>query len=125
MGYAGTLTYPGYMEVLRMTADALEQSGGRLNIYGPVSEADASRIGLKRPNVTARGLIPSDAIVQTLRAECDALVIPMSFIPEDREPMRLNFPSKLTDCTATALPLLIVGPRAASAVQWSEENPGV
>lgn len=125
MGYAGTLSNPGYLEVLRMTADALERIAGRLNIYGPYSAEDAGSLGLKRPNVTLRGLMASDTIVQTLRDECDALVIPMSFFPEDREPMRLNFLSKLTDCTATALPLLIVAPPVTSAVQWVEKHPGV
>ncbi|WP_245958146.1 hypothetical protein [Roseimicrobium gellanilyticum] len=82
-------------------------------------------MGLNRANVAIRGLIPSKAIVHMLREECDALVVPMSFDPEELEPMRLNFPSKLTDCSATGLPILVVGPPATSAVQWADEHPGV
>jgi glycosyltransferase involved in cell wall biosynthesis len=125
IGFAGTLSTPSYVEVLKMMADELERLGGRLNIYGPISPDSASQMGLNRPNVSLRGLIPSNAIVHILREECDALLVPMSFSPEDREPMRLNFPSKLTDCTATALPLLIVGPPATSALQWADNHPGV
>ena len=37
----------------------------------------------------------------------------------------LSFPSKLTDYTATALPLLIWGPKGSAAVRWASSEPGV
>ena len=43
----------------------------------------------------------------------------------DRINMEMAFPSKLADCTATGLPLLIYGPAYCSAVTWARENPGV
>jgi hypothetical protein len=39
--------------------------------------------------------------------------------------MEISFPSKLTDCTAVGLPLLIYGPPYCSASRWARENPGV
>ena len=39
--------------------------------------------------------------------------------------MELAFPSKLADCTAIGLPLLIYGPEYCSAVRWARENVGV
>ena len=39
--------------------------------------------------------------------------------------MEMAFPSKLADCTATGLPLLIYGPSYCSAVVWARENQGV
>ena len=60
-----------------------------------------------------------------LREEADALFVPMSFAPEDRANMTLAFPSKLADCTAVGLPLLVYGPAYCSAVTWARENEGV
>ncbi len=39
--------------------------------------------------------------------------------------MEMAFPSKLADCTATGLPLVIYGPGYCSAVVWARENQGV
>jgi glycosyltransferase involved in cell wall biosynthesis len=60
-----------------------------------------------------------------LRDESDALFVPMSFDASDRMNMEMAFPSKLADCTATGLPLLIYGPSYCSAVVWAGENQGV
>ena len=38
--------------------------------------------------------------------------------------MEMAFPSKLTDYTATGLPLLIYGPGYSSVVRWALENQG-
>jgi hypothetical protein len=53
------------------------------------------------------------------------LFVPMSFDPVDRTNMELAFPSKLADCTAIGLPLVIYGPAYCSAVRWARENDGV
>jgi hypothetical protein len=63
--------------------------------------------------------------MQRLRDEADALFVPMSFDPVDRTNMELAFPSKLADCTAIGLPLVIYGPPYCSAVRWARENVGV
>ena len=39
--------------------------------------------------------------------------------------MTLAFPSKLADCTAVGLPLLVYGPAYCSAVAWARENSDV
>jgi hypothetical protein len=49
----------------------------------------------------------------------------MSFDPVDRANMELAFPSKLADCTAIGLPLVIYGPEYCSAVRWARENVGL
>lgn len=125
VGYMGTLSAMGYVMVLRLVAAALGSMGGMLRVYGPVSPGEAPTLGLDLGNVMIRGLIPADAIVSTVREECDALVVPMSFAPEDAVALRLNFPSKLTDCSAAALPILIVSPPDLSAARWATDNHGV
>ena len=54
-----------------------------------------------------------------------SVFVPMSFAAEDRTNMELAFPSKLADCTAVGLPLVIYGPEYCSLVGWACENAGV
>ena len=71
------------------------------------------------------GLLKADELLLRLRAEADVLFVPMSFAPEDRDNMRMGFPSKLSDYTAVGLPLLILGPSECSAVSWAHRHPGI
>jgi hypothetical protein len=70
-------------------------------------------------------LLNSGQLITRLRADVDALFVPMSFAHRDRSNMELGFPSKLVDYTAAGVPLLIMGPSSCSAVRWAHENPGV
>src|SRR6185369_13184448 len=72
-----------------------------------------------------RGLLTATDLQKRLREEADTLFVPMSFAASDRANMEMAFPSKLADCTATGVPLLIYGPSYCSAVMWARENPGV
>jgi glycosyltransferase involved in cell wall biosynthesis len=49
----------------------------------------------------------------------------MSYHERDRPNAEVSFPSKLADCTAVGLSLIIDGPEYCSAVRWARENPGV
>jgi glycosyltransferase involved in cell wall biosynthesis len=123
--YAGTVNYKAYGDLLRTLAGTLDKSRGRLVIFGPVTESKATAFGLRRPNITLGGLLPSAELIERLKKEADVMFLPMSFTARDRQNMELSFPSKLTDYTLTGLPLLIVGPNYCSAVRWANENPGV
>ena len=59
-----------------------------------------------------------------MRDEADVLFVPMSFEASDRNNMQLSFPSKLTDYTASGVPLLIYGPSHCSAVRWANDHRG-
>lgn len=123
--FAGTINSGGIVSLLRQLAAALAMVGGRLVIYGPISEEAALASSLVGPNIVLGGLLPSARLIEVMRDEADALFVPMSFAEADRANMRISFPSKLTDYTAAALPLLICGPEDCSAVRWARENPGV
>ena len=64
-------------------------------------------------NVESRGFVPNTRLISVLRDEVDVLVLPMSFDPLERINMELSFPSKLTDYTATCLPILVWAPPTA------------
>ncbi|HSD46061.1 MAG TPA: hypothetical protein VLB87_05540, partial [Pyrinomonadaceae bacterium] len=125
IAFAGSINSNGYIQALRALQEALEPVGGRLLIYGPLTTEAAREVGLDRPHTIVRGLLSATELMQRLREEVDALFVPMSFDPVDRTNMELAFPSKLADCTAIGLPLVIYGPEYCSAVRWALENVGV
>lgn len=123
--YAGSINSPGYADSIRLLADCLAESGGKLVVFSPLDSQDLKRAGLDLPNIQNGGLVPFDELIRRCREIADFLYVPMSFEPQDRSNMELSFPSKLTDYTAAGLPLLVRGPAYCSAVRWISENPGV
>lgn len=125
VAFGGTINSPGYVNTLVNMATGLVPVGGRLLIFGPLTSEAARQVGLDQPNIILRGMVNSSELMTRLREEADALFVPMSFEPAEATNMKMGFPSKLTDYTATGLPLLIYGPDYCSAVRWARENPGV
>ena len=125
IAFAGTINSTGYIQALRAIQDALRSVGGRLLIFGPLTTQAAREVGLAGPDTTVCGLLTWSRLIERLRAEANALFVPMSFAAADRSNMEMAFPSKLADYTATGLPLLIYGPNYCSAIAWARENPGV
>ena len=123
--YGGTINGNGYVRALQNLADALEKVNGQLIIYGTLTKESAIASGLNRPNIVIGGLLPAHQFIERIRQEADVLFLPMSFDEKDKINMQVSFPSKLTDYTATGLPLLIYGPSYCSAVRWAKENLGV
>jgi glycosyltransferase involved in cell wall biosynthesis len=123
--FAGTVNSEGYAHLLRSLAVALSEIGGRLLIFGPLTEQDGRRIFAEAKNVELRGFFPPKALAERCRAEANALYVPMSFDKRDRANMTIGFPSKLADYTATGLPLLVHGPSWCSAVRWAQRYSGI
>ena len=125
IAFAGTINSNGYVQALTALQNALTHVSGRLLIFGSLSPDEAERLGLNNGNTEIGGFIDSAELLTRLREQADALFVPMSFADSDRANMEMAFPSKLTDCTAVGLPLLIYGPTYCSAVVWGRENAGV
>ncbi|MEM7035136.1 MAG: glycosyltransferase [Chloroflexota bacterium] len=119
VAYAGSVDSPAYARCLTALAEALRTINGQLVIFSSAS------INLDADNINAHPFIPYKELLPTLRAEADALFVPMSFEPNEKLNMSIAFPTKIADYTMTGLPLLIYGPSYCSAVQWAKENPGV
>ena len=123
--YAGSLHSPGQVETLTNLASVLEKFNSQLVIYSSLTSERADKIGLNRHNVRLHPLVPYQTLIHNLRNEVDVMFAPMDFDRRYQTHVQLCFPSKLTDYTATGLPLLIWGPSYCSAVRWAQENPGV
>jgi glycosyltransferase involved in cell wall biosynthesis len=124
VAYAGSLTASEYNLMLGRVAEALQPSGGCLDIYGQLTAAWQSRAGLGLENVRAHGYLPPAELAETLGRTADALIVPMSFAPAERHTVSTAFPSKLADYTAIGLPILIWGPTYSSAVRWADHFRG-
>jgi glycosyltransferase involved in cell wall biosynthesis len=125
IAFAGSINSDGYIRALLDLQRAVQHVTGRLLIFGPLAEDAARQLGLNSPHTVVRGLVNATELMKRLREEADALFVPMSFDPADRSNMELAFPSKLADCTAVGLPLLIYGPPYSSVMNWARANAGV
>jgi glycosyltransferase involved in cell wall biosynthesis len=124
VAFAGTI-YPLYAEGLRRIAAALRTiCAGRLLVYGP-TPSESVRSLLHEPNIELRGRLSAADLIQQCRQEAHAMFVPMTYVDEHRPNVEIAFPSKLADCTAIGLPLVIDGPEYCTAVRWARDNPGV
>lgn len=124
IAFAGTF-YEETISGLKQLAEPVSSIGGRILTFGPITKSDFCRKGLDRAPIEYCGQLRSDSLIRRLRAEADVMYLPVDFSEGARSSVTSNFPSKLTDYTATGLPILIHGPPWASAVRWARENPGV
>ena len=123
--FSGSINYAGYGDMLGRFAACLEGTGHRLLLFGGLSPEAAQKHGLDRPHVTRYPSMPVDQLVRSLREQVDVLLVPMTFREDMHFDMEISFPSKLTEYTAIGVPILIWGPKYASAVRWGHDNPGV
>ncbi len=123
--YAGSISSPAYAAALARLADVLGPAGHTLLLFSDWPCEVVRRHGLARPNVAIRPTVQPGRLVPELRTHADVLFAPLSFDPADIDNVEVAFPSKLTDYSATGLPLLVWGPARSSGVGWAEDHPGV
>jgi hypothetical protein len=122
VAYAGAIHTADFVRQLTALSRILQGLGGRLLLFGPFNADDLAGSGMAMQSVTVEGFVEtSDELIRRLRAEADVLFLPMSFVDQE---FAVNFPSKLTDYTATALPILIWGPERSSGVKWAMMESG-
>jgi hypothetical protein len=125
IAYAGSIPGRGTFEMLELARSRLEDLGGRLLIFGPLSQEQLASGGLAGKNLIVGGAVAPLELSSRLRQDADALIASVSFDQVDLPAMEICFPSKLTEYTAAGLPILVHGPPSCSAVRWARENPGV
>lgn len=119
--YAGRVPMAGYARLIAELASCLQKRGGTLLLFAPNSARELRSWGLDLTNVYHQGRVDPRELISRLRKEADFAFVPMSFDADRADyNMRVSFPSKLVDYTATGLPLLIWGPGDCSAVRWAQ-----
>lgn len=118
VGYGGNSGHE-MMSCLETLAGALDRARARLVVFGPFGDDARRRLLALSSSIAFTGFVPYHEMIAGLRAAADVLFVPMTFAAADRDNQIVSFPSKLTDYTATGLPLLIYGPAYSSAVRWA------
>jgi glycosyltransferase involved in cell wall biosynthesis len=118
IGYGGSSSGQ-VVESLQALTKALPGARARLVVFGGFSEDAKRQLLAESAAISFHGFVPFDRMIRELRDIADVLFVPMSFDAAERDNMAISFPSKLTDYTATGLPLLIHGPDYSSAVRWA------
>jgi hypothetical protein len=125
IAFGGTVSGAGQAQALRVVAEALASSGGKLLLYGPMTRERSCALGLDLPNIELQGMLSAATMMRSFRERADVLVIPQTFLErDDRRQSIMSFPSKIADYTAVGLPLLIVAPEFSSLVQWCRRIEG-
>jgi hypothetical protein len=124
VAFCGQIHQDGTTHLLRQLAEVLAGMGGRLDIYSLLSADELESRSLAPPTVRVAGFFPATEMGERVAATADALFLPASFEPRERQDVATLFPSKLADYTAIGLPVLIWGPPYSSAVRWAQEHPG-
>jgi hypothetical protein len=119
--YAGNIISREFASPIAILAEQLARKGGKLLLFAPHSADSLPALGLSGRNIVPQGLIDSDQLIRRLREEADFVFVPMA-LDSITVQARLSFPSKLTDYTATGLPIVICGPEYCSAVRWAREH---
>jgi len=116
--YAGSI-YGRVFNYLRQLGDALAKDGHRLILYTPSKNPP----GLNTGNLEIRPPLPSSELIRRLHEEADLLLILTSFEPEMLKIIQTQFPSKLVDYTAAAVPILFVAPKESCIAAYLLERP--
>lgn len=111
--YAGSV-YGRVLDELKKLADVLTQDGHRLIVYTP-SPIPAT---YKNDPLEIRAPLSSSELTKKLHEEADLLLLLTSFEPELLPVLRTQFPSKLVDYTAAAVPILFVAPKESCVAAY-------
>jgi glycosyltransferase involved in cell wall biosynthesis len=125
LAYAGSIDSRSNLSQLVVIANLLTELKAKLILFGPFDDKPLIKARMDLSNVIVGGMLSSAELVRKLHQEVDVMILPLGFEDVDAEEMAINFPSKLTDYTATGLPLLIWGSETNSAVKWAKSELGV
>lgn len=125
LGYAGGLHY-GYGEELLRLLPALRATGTQLELFGPRPAGILAPLNDATDVIRFHGYAPTpEEAWRGLLQRCDAVLQPYLNPPgEHHRQYRTHFPSKLGDCLALGLPLVVTGPVDAAGAAWCLARPG-
>ena len=76
---------------------------------------------LRRDTVRLKGRIPADQVMATMR-QYHAVVLPISFSPDQRNMSELNIATKMSECLASGTVTLAVGPPYAAMIRYLQQH---
>ena len=112
LAYFGSI-FGWQSDALVALAEELAAAGATLDVY----TAAPLPPDLRRPGVAHRGFLPQ-AEVRPAMGGYDAVVLPISRLPEFRHMTDLNIATKMGDCLASGTVTLVLGPPNAAMVRY-------
>lgn len=122
--YAGAMDGQWARDAIVGLAHAVAPLGARVRVYGHTTMELLRAAGLRGDNVEVHPFLSTAELHREFRTRVDALYLPMSFTPGDRENVEVCFPSKMTDYTVPGLPILACTPDYSSIAAWLVQQPG-
>jgi glycosyltransferase involved in cell wall biosynthesis len=114
-GYFGSMG-EWQRDALVRLSDLLRSVNATLDVFSSGRELPPS---LRLPGVTPRGFIPSSAVIPEMR-KYDAVVLPTGFSDSLRHLSEFNIAIKMSECLASGIATLVVGPKYAAMVRFLE-----
>lgn len=116
VAFAGSLHF--YGRELQRLMPAFEQTGSRLNFYGPET------VELPRSAALVnRGVWPIDKLWNAVQSECDALILPYPGGGWLKNVFRTHFPTKVSEYMWQGMPVIFTGPDYATGLRWGLDHP--
>jgi hypothetical protein len=117
--YAGSAHSQTYVPIIANVANAINKIGWRLRLYSNLTQNDfVTALETVPTNLEIQGFIPNTVLKKVIINTASSMLLIQSFEPEHRLGQATNFPSKLTDYTLGAVPIIFIGPEYASGIRW-------
>ena len=113
LGYFGAVA-EWQLDALEAVGKALTAANAQLDIYSGVIKLP---IELHQKGIFFKGKLKPDEVLPTMRAY-DAILLPMSFRSKLRNMSEFNIATKLSECLASGIPTIAVGPEYAAMIQF-------
>lgn len=124
LGFVGNLNY-GYGDELVRWLPAVRACRARLLIFSHPPGGSCQSL-LEAPDcVDFRGFAPALDAWETVKRECDAVILPYPARPDNKMAnlYSYHFPSKLPEYLALGMPVIVSGPPYATGVKWARRCP--
>lgn len=117
LGYFGAVA-EWQIDAIEAVGKALAAANAQLDIYSGVSQLP---IELHQNGICFKGKLKPDQVLPTMRTY-DAILLPISFRSKLRNMSEFNIATKLSECLASGVPTIAVGPDYAAMIQFLKEH---
>ncbi len=117
IGYFGAVAAWQH-DVLKSLSNSINHSNIQLHIYSNIEKLPGE---LPSNNVILKGRLRPEEVLSTMKT-CSAILLPMSFTEKMRNMSQFNIATKMSECLASGIPVLAIGPEYAAMVKFLKKR---